>query len=370
MITKPRKPTYGAAIRLARIALVLASRPYGWSFAAIQRELRISERTLLRYLSACREQLVDWSGRPVLQIVKRGTGRWLRLADQLQAPRASRYRAGALYFMLTQLEFLKGTIMKESAEDVWESALRVLPTSEQALLRDFDRKFFAVPYAPKNYREHDDQIDLIFRSVIGQNTLRIDYAGLAGEGKIHDFDPYTLAAYRGGLYLIGFSRLYRKIIYLAVERIRKAELVADSDRNLARFAYPKSYRPEKHLDGSFGLLDGPDTEVELLLLADSEAYLRSRIIHPTQRFHRRRDGSTVLSMRVRGTTELRNFILGFGPWIKVLKPLSLRNEVARLLGEAAALYNPGTGRKRHRTPGPSSPEMTEGARVRGFAGRA
>ncbi len=347
-MTERRRPTYGAAIRLARIALKLGSQPYGWSFFAIQRELRISERTLLRYVAACREELVDWSGRPLFEIVQRGTGRWLRIADSAHAPSSSRYRAAALYFMLTQLEFLKGTIMKESAEDVWESTMRVLPASERELLRDFDRKFYAVPYAPKNYREHDDQIDLIFRGLLGQNTVRIDYAGLTGEGKIHDFDPYTLAAYRGGLYLIGFSHLYRKIIYLAVERIRKAELVADSDRKPVRFAYPKSYRPEKHMDGSFGLLDGPETEVELLLLADTEAYLRSRIIHPAQRFHRRRDGSTVLSLRVRGTTELRNFILGFGPWIQVLKPRSLRNEVAELLDEAAALYNPSTGRKRHR----------------------
>lgn len=62
------------------------------------------------------------------------------------------------------------------------------------------------------------------------------------------------------------------------------------------------------------------------------------MIHPTQKFHRRRDGKTVLTMRVRGTTELRNFILSLGPWVKVLKPPVLRNEVAALARESAALY--------------------------------
>jgi predicted DNA-binding transcriptional regulator YafY len=165
----------------------------------------------------------------------------------------------------------------------------------------------------------------------------VDYAGLTGEGKQHDFEPYTLVAYRGGLYVLGFSKLYRRIIYFAVERIRRAEFVLDQERNRTRFTYPKSYRPEKHLDGTFGLLDGPETQVELRLLADTEAYLRARIVHPSQKFHRRRDGTTVL-MRVRGTIELRNFILSLGPWIKVLKPAALRNEMAKLTTEMAGLY--------------------------------
>lgn len=120
--------------------------------------------------------------------------------------------------------------------------------------------------------------------------------------------------------------------------IRKAEFVLDADGNRVRFKYPKGYNPEKHLDGTFGLLDGPMTQVELLLLADTEAYLRPRMIHPTQKFRRRRDGKTVLTMRVRGTTELRNFILSLGPWVKVLKPLALRKEVAELASQADDLY--------------------------------
>jgi len=54
-----RKPTYGAAIRLARIAAGLFSRPYGWSFRAIEESLEISERTLARYVSVIRSDLLD-----------------------------------------------------------------------------------------------------------------------------------------------------------------------------------------------------------------------------------------------------------------------------------------------------------------------
>ena len=41
--------------------------------------------------------------------------------------------------------------------------------------------------------------------------------------------------------------------------------------------------------------------------------------------------------------ELRNFILGLGPWVKVVKPPALRKEVSKQAGGMAALYN-GRGR--------------------------
>lgn len=91
----------------------------------------------------------------------------------------------------------------------------------------------------------------------------------------------------------------------------------------------------------FGIIDGPPTRVELLLLnEDTAAFLSSRQIHPTQRFSKRRDGTTRLTMTVRGTTELASWILSLGPWVKVVRPRALREEVGELLASAVALYAP------------------------------
>lgn len=79
-----------------------------------------------------------------------------------------------------------------------------------------------------------------------------------------------------------------------------------------------------------------------ILNPETVTYLKARRLHRTQRFVDRRDGTAILSMTVRGTEELRNWILGFGPWVKVLKPKSLRDEVAQLHRGAAGLYGPST----------------------------
>ena len=47
--------------RRTRIVFELVNRPFGWAFESIQQELDVSERTLLRYVAASREELVDWS---------------------------------------------------------------------------------------------------------------------------------------------------------------------------------------------------------------------------------------------------------------------------------------------------------------------
>ncbi len=90
------------------------------------------------------------------------------------------YRAASLYFTLTLLRFLEGTVMKESVEDLWDRSFKNLPTHEQERLKDFDRKFYAVPCALKDYHDYDTQLDAILRAVIGQNDIRVDYAGLTG----------------------------------------------------------------------------------------------------------------------------------------------------------------------------------------------
>lgn len=334
--TRSRLPTYGAAGRLARIVLGLMSRPHGWPLAAITEELGISERTLLRYLAVCRNELVDAKGRPMVEVVGQGTERCLKLVEHGAAPEAGVFEAVFFYFTQTVLTFLEGTVLKDGVAGLWERLHRGLPASQRTRLVNLGKKFYAVPFAAKDYRGHDEQLDLVVRCLIDQHRMRVDYGGVVGEGKVHDFDPYTLVHYRGGLYLIGYSHRYRKNIWLAIERIRTVTKLP------YRFDYPAGYSPEKYTEGMFGIIEGPETAVELVLRGkETAAFMMSRRLHPTQKFTPRPDGTTLLTMKVRGTTELSSWILSQAPWVEVLKPASLRDEVAQRLRDGAKLYGRG-----------------------------
>ncbi len=120
----------------------------------------------------------------------------------------------------------------------------------------------------------------------------------------------------------------------------KVELVTRDDGACQKFVYPATFRPDRYTEGAFGIIvEEHPREVEILIHnAETENYLRARTVHPTQKFSRRRDGKTVLTLTVRGTTELRNWVLGFGPWLEVLKPPALRQEIAGLLKTASGNY--------------------------------
>lgn len=334
--TRSRLPTYGAAGRLARIVLGLMSRPHGWPLAAITDELGISERTLLRYLVVCRNELVDANGRPMIEVVGQGNERSLKLVEHGPAPDAGVFEAVFFYFTQTVLTFLEGTVLKDGVAGLWERLHRGLPASQRTRLVNLGKKFYAVPFAAKDYRGHDEQLDLVVRCLIDQHRMRVDYGGVVGEGKVHDFDPYTLVHYRGGLYLIGYSHRYRKNIWLAIERIRTVTKLP------YRFDYPAGYSPEKYTEGMFGIIEGPETAVELVLRGkETAAFMMSRRLHPTQKFTPRPDGTTLLTMKVRGTTELSSWILSQAPWVEVLRPAALRDEVAQRLRDGAKMYGRG-----------------------------
>jgi predicted DNA-binding transcriptional regulator YafY len=328
-----RKPTYGAATRLARLLLGLQGRAHGWSFAAVQEELGISERTLLRYLAIGRRELVDPDGQPVIESFRRGEQRVLRLSQAAQLGESTVYQVLFFYFAQSVFQFLDGTVIRDGVDDLWERFLRSVPGAQRARLADFRRKFFAVPHAMKDYKPFDATLDTIVWCLVHERRMRVDYGGLLGAGKSHDFEPYTLLMYRGGLYVVGRSHRGRKIIALAVERMRAVE------RLPSRFDYPSGYTPEKHTEGIFGLIEGPETSVELLITnPETHAYLASRRLHPSQRFRARKGGGWVLSLTVRGTAELRYWILGLGPHVEVLKPATLRAEIKGMLERAVAAY--------------------------------
>jgi predicted DNA-binding transcriptional regulator YafY len=338
---RPRRPNYKAAMNIAATVAEVYSRPMGIRLDRLPALLSVSERTVKRYVAALQDNFTDSLGRPRLTIADSGGTRFLRLAAPAPHADPNRYQAAAFFFTMALLRFMRGTAIWQGVSDIWRRMLASMPPAKRMDLNEIGRKFFAVEYAPKDYRRFNDQLDLMLRAIIEQHRVRVAYRGIAGEERAHDFDPFTLIAYRGGLYLLGRSNLHREPIYMAVERIAKVEFVAGPNGERVRYEIPAKYDPEKYTDGTFGLIDGPETQVELLIHnEETERYLRDRKFHPRQRMRRRADGKFLLTLPVRGTTELRNWILGFGPWVEVLKPVELREEVATLLTEAKRMYGP------------------------------
>jgi predicted DNA-binding transcriptional regulator YafY len=320
-------------MRVARILWGLLSRPYGWALGAMERELGVSERTLLRYVKACREELLDARGRPLVELIRRGDRRLLRLADSVRAPDSTAYQALSFYFAMTVFQFLDGAGLEPGTDDLWTRFRSGLPRGRHAQLGDLRRKFYAVPQTVQDYAGFDERLDVVLQGLVNQRRIRIEEKTEDDAAASRVFDPYTLALAGGRLVLIGRDHADGRVVRLPLDAVRAAALTEE------RFEYPKRYAPETYADGVFGVADGDETDVSILIRNEQTVRsVRRRRLHPTQRFIRQQGGAAILSMRVRGTEELTSWILSLGPRVEVIAPRALRDDVRRAHAEAAALY--------------------------------
>jgi len=78
--------------------------------------------------------------------------------------------------------------------------------------------------------------------------------------------------------------------------------------------------------------------VELLFDPAMSGYIRERVWHESQDLQERADGGVVLRMQVAPGWELKSWIKGFLPHVRVIHPATLRKELARDLAKASKAF--------------------------------
>ena len=87
-------------------------------------------------MSVLRSDLLDWHGGPLVEVVGTGGERKLRLVSSMKAAEASSYQVALLYFSMTVLKFLEGTVLEEGVEGLWEKIYQNLSlTAADAAVR-------------------------------------------------------------------------------------------------------------------------------------------------------------------------------------------------------------------------------------------
>ena len=83
--------------------------------------------------------------------------------------------------------------------------------------------------------------------------------------------------------------------------------------------------------------------MEIAFSPEAAAIVTETTWHQTQKVHRNRDGSVVLSFRVDGLNEIVNWVLGWAGKAKVIKPPELRDLVIQQLRQALKMNEERTG---------------------------
>jgi predicted DNA-binding transcriptional regulator YafY len=290
----------------------------------------VTERTIRRDIEALQEAgfpLYDdrADGRKVWRLVE---GYKQRLTQSFTLAELS-----ALYFGRNLMGILGGAPFASDLEAAFVKIQEALPARSLPYLARIQELFSARPDPFKDYSQKQDVITGLIDAILHQRQARIAYFSFnSRKTKDYTLDPYRLVYYRGGLYLYARAQEYGEVRTFAVERVQQIEVLE------ASFEMPKDFSVSEYARGAFGIAGGKPEPVELVFDADMSGYIRERVWHESQQIEEKSDGSVVLRMEVAPGWELKSWIKGFLPHVRVVKPAALRDEIAAEIARAERAF--------------------------------
>ncbi len=288
--------------------------------ADMAEEHGVTERTIRRDLEALQE-----AGFPLYDERSEGRKVW-RLIEGYRQRLNQTFtlsELAALYFGRNLMSFLGGSPFARDLESAFEKIREALPAKSLPYLSRIQDLFSARPDPMKDYSKKRDVIAALIDAVLHQRKARLEYFSFnSRKTKAYLIDPYRVVYYHGGLYLYARVEEYAEVRTFAVERISRIEVLDQS------FEAPKDFNVSEYAKGAFGIAGGKPEEVEVAFDATLAGYIRERAWHESQRLEERPDGSVLLRMSVAPGWELKSWIKGFIPHVKVLAPARLRDEIS------------------------------------------
>lgn len=332
---RPRGP-FTQHRRLDALRALLQRHPKGMTIYELARELGVTPRSMRRYLTEVRRELdlISSTERP-------GGARLWRLAPN-EVPRKVEVRRTQAYALLAArrlFEPMRGSTLYEEIDLATQRLFAVArrpgrgPNAGVADARLEDR-FLYLPFAPKDYQAHTDELDDLFQAVADLRPLRCRYRRKEGQEDRITIHPYAMVLYKDAVYCVGLHVTKNEIRTFLLDRMRDTECAATE-----RFELPPDFKVDDYFQGQFGIFRGlSPRRVVIDFDAKVAEFVRTRRVHPSQELTPLPQGGVRMTMMIGDLTELATWILGFGETARVVEPPDLVVRVTKELEGALAQY--------------------------------
>jgi predicted DNA-binding transcriptional regulator YafY len=290
----------------------------------------VTERTIRRDIEALQE-----AGFPLYDERVDGRKIW-RLVDGYKQRLTQTFtlaELSALYFSKNLMSFLGGAPFAQDLESAFGKIKEALPARSLPYLARVQELFAARPDPWKDYSGKQDVINALIDAVLHQKRIQIAYFSFKSKRtKSYTLDPYRLVYYHGGLYMYARVQGETDVRTFAVERIEAIEELDET------FEIPADFNISDHARAAFGMTGGKAEPVEVLFEPEAAKYVRERVWHESQELAENPGGSVTLRMSVHPGPELKAWLKGYLPHVRVLKPVALRDEIARDLDQSRKAF--------------------------------
>jgi predicted DNA-binding transcriptional regulator YafY len=334
---RPRGP-FTQHRRLDALRALLQRHPKGLTIYELARELGITPRSLRRYLGEVRRE-IDL----ISSVDKPGGARLWRLSPS-EVPRKVEVRRTQAYALLAArrlFEPMRGSTLYEEIDLLAQKLFAVArrpgrgPNAGVADAR-LEERFLYLPFAPKDYAAHTEELDDLFQAVADLRPLRCLYRRAKdGQEERVTIHPYAMVLYKDAIYCVGLHVAKKEIRTFLLDRMRDTECASTE-----RFELPEDFSIDDHFQGQFGIWRGSEPKrVVIDFDAKVAEFVRTRRVHPSQELAALPKGGVRMTMMIGDTTELGTWVLGFGETARVVEPPELVERVTRELEGALANYS-------------------------------
>ena len=327
-------PRNQEVIRQWKVLHALESSRHGVSIDALAQDVGVTTRTIRRDLAALQE-----AGFPLYdEHDDQGRARW-RLDGQVLKGLETGFTLAemcALYLSRNLLESVVGTPFQRDLSNAFTRLEKMLSPRMRQFLDRLPGVLAAKPGPrARGSAAATDSTARLLEATLHFRVARMRYHSVSS-ARVKDYEvhPYRLAFAQGGMYLIAYVPAYDDVRTFAIDRIASVSLEKQTFT-------PKQVIGDDVFANSLGVNTGPPAKVEIAFAAEVAPYVRARVWHSSQETRDTEKGGLLLTMNVCHDWALRSWILGWGPFAKVLTPPALARELRKDLEAAAHNYSRG-----------------------------
>ena len=333
-----RRPTDTALRFLAMLVLIpiypkmLSTKAIRTKLLAMNTDYDVSVRTIqrdLEKLSAVfpltdeprgREKYWCWSDSSAIRQIP-AMSQTTALAFKLAAEHLKPLMPPSTHKLLTPYFDHATKILQQTKLGNWPAKIRIINRGPELI----------VPTIKPGVQE------VVYEALLEGKQFEVNYKGKGrGAAKHQVLNPLGLVLRNGIIYLVATAWEYEDPLHYSLHRMNHPRLLDTYVKPLPDFDFARHVEEE-------GMFSYPVSEKKIKLRAlfspSAALHLTESKLSGDQKITDKKDGRVLVEATVADTAELRWWLLGFGSYVEVLWPKSLREEFAEVAEKMRDIYS-------------------------------